>query len=84
MGRRVGNFKKLVIFCLTLEPHDTVVAALEEQLIYDEGGRDGLWSRGVDFWTIILKTTSTDGIITNPVFLLQKKITSQKHKDCCG
>lgn len=47
---------------LTFEPHDTIVTALEEQLIYNEWGWDRLRGCGVDFRAIILKETK--GILT--------------------
>lgn len=49
-------------FLLTFEPHDAIVTALEEQLIYNEGGWDGLRGCRVDSGAIILKETK--GILT--------------------
>lgn len=42
---------------LTSEPHDAVVAALEEQPIHHKRGWHRLGGRGVDFRAVILKET---------------------------
>lgn len=43
---------------LTFEPHDAVVTALHEQLIYDERGWDRLRGCGVDFRAVVLKEST--------------------------
>lgn len=47
--------KKEMMISLTFEPHDAVVTALEDQLIYNEWGWDRLRGCGVDFGAVILK-----------------------------
>lgn len=47
--------KKEMMISLTFEPHDAVVTALKDQLIYNEWGWDRLRGCGVDFGAVILK-----------------------------
>lgn len=49
--------KEEIMISLTFEPHDAVITALQDQLVYNEWGWDRLRGCGVDFGAVILKET---------------------------
>lgn len=52
---RYSTVETEVVFCVTFKPHHAIFTTLQEQLVYNEGGRYRLRGCGVDFGTVILK-----------------------------